>query len=397
MSVDHNDKLVEVNAPNKECIDCGKLYSDCKSDKAKRKCRICKCNEHGCLMGVNHATSKGDLWLCSECMQLTNIVERKHPDLFENLRTALMRKNTKRKKNSNQNKTSVNKVGDRSNKKTLSYDKNGDLQMKDKLNSRNPLSYLDIVFNDEDMQSLNEGEWISDSIIAFWFKYLEDVEFKDNQDILFIPPSVTQALKGFTEDIKMILEPLNICQKKYILLAVNDNKLDRVGGQHWSLLVYSTKKNVWYHYDSLDNFNLREAQSLIERLQEAILPGSTPNITTACCMQQDNNYDCGAYTMINAQKMAWIFAGEPNPIMEFAPFTVFKESIKRLRNKVRGMIKTAAIDPKPSKKNKDDRVPRDFNGFKEPFENNQNPPLPPLVFDTNNQFRHANNKPVTKT
>ncbi|CAL4063330.1 unnamed protein product, partial [Meganyctiphanes norvegica] len=118
----------------KKCIDCEKIYCDYKNDKTKRKCRICKCSEHGSLKEVHYATSKGDTWLCEECLQLTNIVERKHPNLFENLRKTLIRKYTKIKKTkSNQNKTLVSKeTGDKQNKKTISF--------------------LDIVFKDEDVQ-----------------------------------------------------------------------------------------------------------------------------------------------------------------------------------------------------------------------------------------------------
>ena len=112
----------------------------------------------------------------------------------------------------------------------------------------------------------------------------------------------------------MILEPLNIWQRKYILLAVNDNKVvdnvEKAGGQHWSLLVYTIRDNTWYHYDSINNSNMGEARFLVGRLHEYIRPGTTPNITKALCTQQNNNYDCGAYTMVYAQKIASILTGE---------------------------------------------------------------------------------------
>ena len=245
---------VEGYAPNKKCIDCDKFYCDYQNKIGKKKCRICKCSEHGCLKRVHYVISKGDTWLCGDCLNLTNLVEKKHPDLFENLRKVVMRKNTQSKKTkSNLNKVSVSKETE-------------DIQKKKTVSSRTPISLLDIVFKEEDLQSLNEGEWISDSIIAFWFKYLEEILYKENQNILFIPPSVTQVLKaGLTDDFGMILQPLNIWQKKYIIMAVNDNKLDKSGGQHWSLLVYTIKENVWYHYDSLNNFNLGEARFLVGR------------------------------------------------------------------------------------------------------------------------------------
>ena len=145
--VDDNDvHNIEEYAPNKKCLDCDKSYCDYKNKEVKKKCRICKCNEHGCQQRVYNVTSKGDTWLCGDCMKLTNLVERKHPNLFENLRKTLMRKNTQSKKTkSNHNKTSVNK----------------DIEVienKESVCSRAPISLFDIVFQDEDLQSLNEGE-----------------------------------------------------------------------------------------------------------------------------------------------------------------------------------------------------------------------------------------------
>ena len=346
---DDNDQHVEGNTSNKRCIDCDKFYCDYQNKKGKKKCRICKCSEHGCIKEVLHNTSKGDTWLCGECLNLTNLVEKKHPDLFENLRKAVMRNTQSMKTKSNHNKTLVSKETE-------------EMQNNKIVSSRTPISLLDIVFKDEDLQSLNEGEWISDSIIAFWLKYLEEILYKENQNILFIPPSVTQVLKaGFIDDFGMILEPLNIWQKKYIIMAVNDNKLDKAGGQHWSLLVYTIKENVWYHYDSLNNFNLGEARFLVGRLQEYIRPGAIPNITAASCTQQDNTYDCGAYTMICAEKLADILASEAHSVRAINPCYVKKEDTKTLRNKVRKLITTKEIASKDKRENNDKEVTKQSN------------------------------------
>ena len=89
------------------------------------------------------------------------------------------------------------------------------------------------------------------------------------------------------------------------------------------------------------------------RIQEYIRPGAIPNITAASCTQQENNYDCGEYTMIYAEKIAHILAGEAHFIMAINPCTVNKEDTKMLRKKVCGLITT---DSKAKRKNnnKDD-------------------------------------------
>ena len=411
---DDGDNIIERYASRKKCIDCEKIYQDKENDNGTRKCRICKCSEHGCLKGIRSVTSKGDMWMCRECLQLTNIVERVHPDLFENLRKTLMKKATKRKKTKNQQNKSLGcKVsGNMQYKKTMCPGKETEIvHNKKSVSSSTTLSLLDIVFFDEDVLSLNEGKWISDSIIAFWFKYLSEIVYKENQNILFIPPSVTQVLKaGFTDDFDMIWWPLNICQKKYIVMAVNDNKVNKSGGQHWSLLVYTAKENLWYHYDSLKNFNLEEARFLVGRLQEYIRPGATPRFTAASCTQQDNNYDCGAYTMIYAQKIAGILTREDHSLMAINPLAVVKEDTKRLRDKVRGWITSRTTDPKTMKKkltfnsgSTNVILPRDFNGFEDDtlVDNHKSslvqPPLPSKGLDTYNQFNGANINHPTAT
>ena len=189
---------------------------------------------------------------------------------------------------------------------------------------------------------MEEGQWISDSIIALWFKYLQDEVHGENSNMIFIPPSVTQVLKeGFTDDFSIILEPLNIWQKKYIFMAVNDNKSKtEPGGQHWSLLIYTIKEDMWYHYDSLNNLNLKEARYLVGRIQDYLRPGATPKITEAICTQQDNNYDCGAYTMIYAQNIAKILEGNSHDSKGISKCIFDKNDPKNLRKEICNMIST---------------------------------------------------------
>ena len=316
---------LEEPLPNKECIDCNQMYSD-KKEKIKKSCKICKSNAHGCIKEGDHKKSKGDAWLCGDCVQFIDSVDRKHPDLFQDLKNTLLIKGKKRKR------TESNSVSFLSSKTT------GETQSK-KVHFESPLSLYDISIKKEDIESLKEGQWISDNIIALWFEHLKDGEYKDNQNIIFIQPSVTQVLKqGPIDDLGMLLEPLNIWQKKYIFMAVNDNKLNKAGGQHWSLLVYTIKENIWYHFDSLNNLNLKEARFLVGRLQEYLRPGTTPRITTATCSQQENNFDCGAYTMIYAQKIADKLVGEYHTYMSISKCLVDKKETKALRNKIHSLI-----------------------------------------------------------
>ena len=249
---------------------------------------------------------------------------------------------------STQNKTLTNKEGGIKNKKRTAdisresriEEQRGKGGVEDDLQKKilNPRAQMirDVALFEEDLQSINDGKWISDGIIAFWFRYLEEEVYKDNQDIIFIPPAVTQIFKqGVTETFRIFANSLNIGQRKYVLLAVNNNnKLDKAGGYHWSLLVYKVKDDVWLHYDSMEDLNLCEAKTIVNRMQDYLKPGSTPKLEIVYSTQQRNGYDCGAYTMINAQIAALTLTLE----VPISPVEVEKEDITNLRRKVRGLL-----------------------------------------------------------
>ncbi|VVC92141.1 unnamed protein product [Leptidea sinapis] len=119
------------------------------------------------------------------------------------------------------------------------------------------LSFHETLLHQSDIELLNGPYWLNDTIISFYFEYLEKVTFIKSPDILFVPPEVTQCIKMVTPDeIKIFLEPLKIEAKKFVFFALNDNSApDMVGGSHWSLLVYSRDENSFFHYDSMCGSN----------------------------------------------------------------------------------------------------------------------------------------------
>ena len=204
-----NDTEVEEITPNKICIDCNQKYCDEKNNEFEMKCRICKSNEHGCIKETQRVRSRGDTWLCADCVELTNMIEKVHPNLFSNLRKTLVKKGTKRKRENECEEI-----------RTTSKSKTEETKMKEKrVSFKTTVNVFDTSITDEDLASLEDGKWITDSVIALWFKYLQEEVCDEDSKMLFIPPSVTQLLKeGFTDDFSLILEPLNIWQKKYISL-----------------------------------------------------------------------------------------------------------------------------------------------------------------------------------
>ena len=82
------------------------MYSENKKDESKRKCQICKYNEHGCTKEQLGATSKGDRWLCGECITMITVVQHRHPDFFDFLQTTIMKKNPVTKETNDNKKNS---------------------------------------------------------------------------------------------------------------------------------------------------------------------------------------------------------------------------------------------------------------------------------------------------
>ncbi|CAL4091567.1 unnamed protein product, partial [Meganyctiphanes norvegica] len=126
----------------------------------------------------------------------------------------------------------------------------------------------DTTIRESDMVSLKEGNWINDSIVAFWLEYLQREICGEDKGILFVSPAMSQIIKlGEKNDIDYNLNAIGAWRNDYLFLPVNNNESKELqGGSHWSLLVYSRFDNAWYHYDSLEGANTNPALKLVERL-----------------------------------------------------------------------------------------------------------------------------------
>lgn len=130
------------------------------------------------------------------------------------------------------------------------------------------LSFHSILLHQSDIHLLNGPYWLNDTIISFYFEYLEKKTFKNAKELLFVSPEVTQCIKMVQEDeIATFLEPLEISKKQFVFFALNDNDTpDMAGGSHWSLLVYSKPEACFYHLDSSYVSNHKAAWELASHL-----------------------------------------------------------------------------------------------------------------------------------
>lgn len=100
----------------------------------------------------------------------------------------------------------------------------------------------------------------------------------------------------------VILDPLDVKEKNFILFPINDNSKDQVGGSHWSLLVYSKPDSTFYHFDSSGSSNYWVCSKLA-KIIKSCLKLSSDKIKQVECLQQNNCYDCGIYVLCHADSV----------------------------------------------------------------------------------------------
>ncbi|XP_028160173.1 sentrin-specific protease 8 [Ostrinia furnacalis] len=168
------------------------------------------------------------------------------------------------------------------------------------------LSFHEILLHRSDVELLDGPYWLNDTIISFYFEYLERILFSGASELLFVSPEVTQCIKMVeTNEIKTFLEPLDINRKRFVFFALNDNDSpDTAGGSHWSLLVYSKPESCFYHLDSSSGSNHNVAWEFASHLITYFSKGEAVNFVDKECLQQSNGYDCGIHVICNTERLA---------------------------------------------------------------------------------------------
>lgn len=165
------------------------------------------------------------------------------------------------------------------------------------------LSYYNSCLGDEDISLLEDGRWLNDNVIGFIFDYFENELFANlvrSKGVTFVSPEVGQLIKLFTDssELSMILEPIGMKEKDYVMIPVNDNEENSIGGSHWSLLVYEANSLTFTHFDSCFGFNNNAASTLAKRLSPLLRGTSqTTKFVEGLSPRQDNGYDCGVYVI----------------------------------------------------------------------------------------------------
>ena len=200
------------------------------------------------------------------------------------------------------------------------------------------LLYGNVQLYPSDLQVLDKGRWINDTIIEFYYEYLEQ---SLDQKILLLRPCMVylmiQSRKDELIGLKSCLPELS--NRDLIFMPLNDNDGDHVGGTHWSLLVYNRQKYI--HFDSLSPSNTRVASKLVKKLQMMIGLGELVN---SSCPQQENGSDCGGYVMKFTEMILQKYSGG---IKDWTNLdTIDARSVEDMRSNLKRLIQDLVKDSK---------------------------------------------------
>jgi sentrin-specific protease 8 len=171
--------------------------------------------------------------------------------------------------------------------------------------------YNSQTLNSSDIsQHLSGNAWLNDNIITFYFLFLECEKFK-KENFSFICPStvfMVQMLEDY-QDIVEQVSHLDLPKKDIIFIPINDSvDIQTGGGSHWSLMVYFKKSSKYIHFDSAGELNFDAAQRVVMKIAKLIDPkvkeGDEVILETAQSSQQKNGFDCGVFTLANADNIA---------------------------------------------------------------------------------------------
>ncbi|KAM5451205.1 putative Ulp1 peptidase [Microsporum audouinii] len=158
------------------------------------------------------------------------------------------------------------------------------------------LTYYDNSLTNGDVNTL-KGDWLTDSVIAFWEEYLEhEVLAQYNTRIILLRPSMSFLLLH-TVDPQTLKSALpDFTRASHVFLPINDcrDTTEAEGGSHWSLLLVSLVDKVAFHYDSLPPGNVTEASQVTAKISKLCdIPIKFVHMRDS--PMQENSSDCGIF------------------------------------------------------------------------------------------------------
>lgn len=168
------------------------------------------------------------------------------------------------------------------------------------------LTYKTISLHKSDVRCVSSPNYINDLIISFYYEILND-QFESYSSLFaLLDPVVTMSLISDTsiEDLHdMIYDPLDLDNKKYVFLPINDNKsLTTPGsGNHWALCLIETKSSTMFYFDSMGN-TISNVTLLLKRYEE-LSKKKIAFVNALNNKYQHNMYDCGVFVLAFSEEL----------------------------------------------------------------------------------------------
>jgi len=231
------------------------------------------------------------------------------------------------------------------------------------------VSWKNVFLRRSDVALFQDGNWLNDECITFFFEHLASKHCAAAARVLFLGAETAfwLLLEEDEEDLADAANGLEIREKDLILCPINDNT-DRTragAGTHWSLLVARAvaprtdhaagSKGAplvpsmgWEYYDSMpggSNFGI--AQRLARKLVAMRGPcgGAASSagqaiVTDVAAARQTNSCDCGVYVLLFAEAVLEAFlrgGGEAPAVASISPADATSKRLEAL-----AIIKAAA-------------------------------------------------------
>jgi len=196
------------------------------------------------------------------------------------------------------------------------------------------VSWKNVRLTRGDIALFQEGRWLNDACIDFFFEHLllKHHDLSDRVLLLGATSAFWLVNEDDPEELEQAASSLHLGEKSLVLCAVNDHAdVATTGGTHWSLLVLRRSPGtdqplVLEHFDSM-SLNSTSAGRYAQRLTElcrlavhsaspAELVSKSEHVLETSAAKQRNSCDCGVYVLLFAEAVleAFILGDEADVI-----------------------------------------------------------------------------------